>query len=344
MQQPSNKPFKAPPKTKLQQRQAAHARAMSRLRENRVEIAAKFRSETMRLLKAGPEAAAIELNHRCPFCDALIIPRIEVFCPFGEPRQYFVWPDKCGCEAEANGLKEQAVKQQLTQAQLLEQKRQAQLHRAGLIGWLADADFDQFQPREDWPEAMGKKAQAMAYFDALENDTFEVVSHPIFRPHKKNWLIMHGHYGNGKTLLAAAMVKWFTGNGSAFFRVFPDYDRRIRSTFGKDKDGNARSTETENDIIEELQKGEFVVIDDLDKRQSTEFTRGVLYSVLNYRYNAELPTVLTFNFGPDEVDKNAPGRLALEAILGPSVLDRIIGSAFDIIEFNGPSYRSGVTW
>jgi DNA replication protein DnaC len=256
----------------------------------------------------------------------------------------FIWPDTCGCESETISLQEQAIRHQAEQARLLEAARRKVLDKAGLIGWLGDAEFDHFQPRADWPEAIACKDRAQIYFEALENDAFVTESHPIYRPHKKNWLIMHGHFGCGKTMLAAAMVKWFTGNGNAYFRVWPDYERRIRATYGKDEDGNSRATETENDIISELQKGEFVVIDDLDKRKSTDFTRGVLYSVLNYRYNAELPTVLTFNYGPDEFDRQAPGRLILESILGAAALDRVIGCAFDVIDFNGPSFRSGVTW
>lgn len=290
-----------------------------------------------------PEEAAIQLDHHCQHCGALLVPRIETFAPFGEPRQYFIWPDLHGCPEEAKALKKQSAQRELSEAQIKEQLRQARLKRAGLVGWLAEADFLQFGPRDDWPEAMDCYRRVMAYYEALANDSFEVVQHPVFRPHKKNWLIMHGHYGNGKTLLAASMVRYFSPSDSTFFRVWPDYERRIRATYGKDKDGNPMSEETEADIIEELQKGAFVVIDDLDKRKATDFTRGVLYSVLNYRYNAELPTVLTFNYGPGDADPKAPGRLALEDFLGPAVLDRIIGSAFDVVEFNGPSYRSGVT-
>ena len=253
----------------------------------------------------------------------------------------FIWPDNCGCEAERTGLEQERLQHEQESAHIREQARILALRRSGLVGWLADVEFNQFQPREDWPDAMKCKDRVMAYFEALENNAFETVQHAVFRPHKKNWLIMHGHYGNGKTLLAAAMVKWYTGEGNAYFRVWPDYERRIRATFGNDE----LSNENEDMIISELQKGDFIVIDDLDKGNSgTDFTRRVLYSVLNYRYNAELPTVLTFNASPDEVDKRVPGRLVLESILGPAVLDRIIGSAFDVIEFDGPSYRSGVVF
>lgn len=249
----------------------------------------------------------------------------------------FIWPDLCGCPEEAQALQQQKTQAELTEAQQREQARCAMLNRAGLVGWLAEADFEQFQPRHDWPGAMKCKERVMAYALALAGDSFEVAHHPVYRPHKKNWLIMYGHYGNGKSLLAAAMVREHLNFG-AYFRVWPDYERRIRGSYKPD------ARETEDDIIAELQQGAFVVIDDVDKRKATEFTRGVLYSVLNYRYNSELPTVLTFNYSPEDIDPRAPGRLALEEFLGTAVLDRIIGSAFDVIEFDGPSYRSGIQW
>ena len=329
--------------TKLERRRKAIERQRDRMKLNKTAASAKYRLALALPSLQSPEEAATQLDHHCQYCGALLVPRIETFAPFGEPRQYFIWPDLHGCPEEAEALKTQLIERELSQAQIQEQLRQKQLTRAGLVGWLAEADFQQFGPRDDWPEAMDCKQRVMAYYEALANDAFEVVRHPIFRPHKKNWLIMHGHFGNGKTLLAASMVRWFAPGNSTYFRVWPDYERRIRATYGKDEDGNSRPAETEAEIIEELQKGAFVVIDDLDKRKATDFTRGVLYSVLNYRYNAELPTVLTFNYGPGDADLKAPGRLALEEFLGPAVLDRIIGSAFDVIEFNGPSYRSGVT-
>lgn len=285
------------------------------------------------------ESAAQELNHRCPYCDRLLVPRVETYKLLDKERSMFVWPDRCGCQAEAEALGNQRIEAELSAAQIREQVRLAHLQQAGLVGWLAQTDFEQFQLREDWPGAMDCKARVLAYFDRLEADGFETVNHPVFKPHKKNWLILHGHYGNGKTLLAAAMVKWYTGPGSAYFRVWSDYERRIRDTYN-----NPEAKETESTIIQELQQGAFVVIDDLDKKKATEFTRGVLFAVLNYRYNSELPTVLTFNYGPNEIDPKAPGRLALEEYLGTAVLDRILGSAFDVVEFDGPSYRSGVKW
>ena len=215
------------------------------------------------------------------------------------------------------------------------------LRRAGLVGWLGRATFDNFNIRADWPESADIKSRVMAYCAGLIDDTL---------PKSRNWLILCGNYGNGKSHLAAAIIQHtFIIKRPSYFRVWPAYLERIKASWERERhtsydDSEDGPAETEADIARELQVGKVVAIDDLDKKMATEWTKSTLYSVLNHRYNAELPTILTFNYGPGETDPKAPGRSALEAYLGRAVLDRVIGATYDIIEFTGPSFRSGVTF
>lgn len=296
--------------------------------------------------KASPEEAATRLNHRCPHCGTLLIPRIETYEASGKQRQMFIWPDQHGCKQELKALKNQAIEQAVNELEMQEEARKAILTRAGLIGWLGRATFDTFEPRPDWPDGETCKVRVMKYADDLLN-------HRLTPNHlgPNNWLILYGQYGNGKSHLAASVVREALAKGwsTCYFRVWTEYLKRLQASWkprpstssGRADDIDA---ETESDIVAELQDGRLVVIDDLDKKDPTVWTRGVLYGVLNYRYNAELPTILTFNFGPDDADPKAPGRLALEDYLGRASLDRLIGAACDLVEFGGPSFRSGVTW
>lgn len=208
------------------------------------------------------------------------------------------------------------------------------LKDAGLIGWLASATFATFSARDDWTEAEDVFKRVMCYAKTVESGQRE-----------KPFLILCGQVGNGKSHLAASVVHHFLDRGHrpVYFRVWPDYLKRITATFGRKRD-DEEDHETEEDIIAELQLGKVIVIDDLDKRRPTDWVREVLFPVINHRYNAGLPTILTLNYGPGDVDAKAPGRLALEAYLGRAVLDRVIGAAYDVIEFNGPSYRSGLDY
>lgn len=283
------------------------------------------------------EDAAIRLNRHCPYCGALFVPRIETYTLFDKERQMFIWPDQHGCPEELEGLKVQAIQAVVSQLEVQAQLQQHLLNRAGLVGWLGGVNFDNFLPRDDWTEAVECRDKAMEYCEMLLSGSILPSG---------NWLILHGNYGTGKSRLAASIIRAALEKGwtKCYFRVWPQYLERLKASWHREKwDGEGERLETEADIIRELEEGNLVVIDDLDKKPATDWTKSSLYTVLNHRYNAELPTILTFNYGPNDIDPRAPGRAALEAYLGRAVLDRVIGATYDIIEFTGPSYRSGVT-
>ena len=86
-------------------------------------------------------------------------------------------------------------------------------------------------------------------------------------------------------------------------------------------------------MLNQMQSGRLVVIDDVDKENSpTQWTRKELFTALNERYNRRLPTILTGNRSPGEMGP----------WLGNAVTDRIIGIQFNTVQFQGKSYRSGL--
>lgn len=298
--------------------------------KNRIEEQQGYQRELMRLAALTPEQAAIDLDKKCPHCGAYLAPT-EIDNPLRPGRKLRIWPEEHGCKPEARARHLQAQEDAKAAAERKAAEYEASLLKAGLIGWLGKATLDSFIPRPDWPEAKEVKRRAAAYVEAVMSMQAESV-----------FLVLCGQFGNGKSHLAAAVIRQFIDAGwrNCYFRNWSEYLQRIQATFNrKDEDG-----ETEEQIIAELQKGSIVAIDDLDKRKPSEWVRSVLYPVLNHRYNAGLPTILTFNYMPDDKDPAAPGRIALEAYLGRAVIDRVIGGSFDVIEFSGPSYRSGVKW
>ena len=331
-------PTKRKPLTKLDRRRAAIKRQRDWVQLNKAEVSAQYRNNLVMPSKASPEEAAAQLDHHCPYCGALLIPRIETYdLPLMRDgkRTMFIWPDKHGCSEESAALGQQAIElsDAKTQQQLVEYK--TMLVKAGLIGWLADANFDNYATREEWPISADNWQRVWAYISALLDGSIG----------DKKWLILYGSFGMGKSHLAAAAIQEALNAGwhQCYFRVWPEYLRRLQASWNRQKDDAGEWVgENEAQITEELQGGKLVVIDDLDKRQPTDWSRSVLYTALNHRYNAQLPTILTFNYGPDQADPKAPGRLALENYLGGAIFDRLIQSAYDVIEFNGPSYRSNV--
>lgn len=335
-----------------QNSEARIARAFKRYNEQvEAERAATTRIRTRQLWEMGVDAAAQELNQSCDYCGSLKIP--QFIYGYAE-RLTIIWPD-CNCEQSRMSAEQLAESKRLADLDAQMQLYQARLDQAGLIGWLGKATFDNYQPRDDFPAGIEHKKAIVEYTQKFLSGEFDNgVFHPsgemdleqaIQEYNKRktinNWLILCGNFGNGKSHLAAAIVKSIidAGTQNVYFRVWPEYLERLKATFNKDES----SEQTQAQIIAELRTGDLVVIDDLDKSQPTEWMRTILYTAINYRYNEGLPTVLTFNYSPSDASPKVPGRLALEDYLGRSVIDRII-EVSTLIEFSGPSYRSGLDW
>lgn len=248
-----------------------------------------------------------------------------------------IWPDSCGCVQEQANLTLEKKEAEKAARAWERELWKTSLVNAGLVGWLASATFESYSPREDWKGTDVCKAGVMDYTSALFENKLE----------GKPWLILHGSYGTGKSHLAAAVIHEALRRGrkQCYFRVWPQYLKRLQKSWNR-RDGD----EFTSDIVEELQQGSLIVIDDLDKKQPSRsgWAEDELFAVLNFRYNRTLPTILTFNHSPDDPyvtpDGKATGRTALEAYLGRATLDRISQLAFDVIQFTGPSYRSGIEW
>lgn len=287
-----------------------------------------------KLLTGSELEAAKSLNRRCPYCDGLLIPTFrEAELSDGEGgkkvRRFMTWPTIHGCPEESYQLAQVEAARRVVEAQTKRERWEKTLDRAGLVGKLRAATFDSFQPRADWPGAMRVKEAVQAWLHSFLDGSNEA-----------NWLVLYGAYGNGKSMLAAACIRAALERGlpRCYFRPWMEYLNRLKASW----DGGG--DEKEYQITEELQEGNLVVIDDLDKKRagSGEWAREVIYTVLNYRYSQNLATILTFNVGPTDMDPRAPGRLALEAYLGRAIMDRIIEEG-TVIEFDGPSFRSGIT-
>lgn len=234
------------------------------------------------------------------------------------------WPTAHGCPQElaaAAAAQTAAVSQRRSQAEI---DRCRSLTMAGLSGILESYTFDRYIRRVDWPESDRIKVQVQAYANAVLSASLN----------GKPWLILHGEYGTGKSHLSAAVVRALLDANwrGCYFRVWPRYINRLHATMDKSRDvDDDFGRETQADILAELTRGALVVIDDIDKQPATDWTRAKMFDVLNTRYNALAPTILTFNthiFDP-----------AIENFIGRAVLDRLMQHAYNIIEFAGPSYR-----
>jgi DNA replication protein DnaC len=131
---------------------------------------------------------------------------------------------------------------------------------------------------------------------------FEAARDFAENPH--GWLLLTGPYGSGKTHLAAAIGNYQAGMGFPPLMVsVPDLLDHLRATF------SPNSTVSLDRRFEEVRTTHLLILDDLGTQSATPWAREKLYQLFNYRYNAELPTVITTSNTADKLDPRLYSRM-----------------------------------
>ena len=125
-----------------------------------------------------------------------------------------------------------------------------------------------------------------------------------FAQEPENWLVLAGTYGCGKTHLAAAIAHARIDMGEpVLFVVAPDLLDHLRSTFGPG------SEVSYDDLFEHVRTAPLLILDDLGAQSNTAWAQEKLFQLLNHRYNAQLPTVITTNQRIDDIEPRLRSRL-----------------------------------
>jgi len=120
----------------------------------------------------------------------------------------------------------------------------------------------------------------------------------------KGWLVFSGPYGSGKTHLAAAIANYRASQGyPVMFVVVPDLLDHLRATF------SPSSSTSYDRRFEEIRTAHLLVLDDLGTQAMTPWVREKLYQLFDYRYNAELPTIITTADTHDDMDPRLRSRM-----------------------------------
>ena len=115
-------------------------------------------------------------------------------------------------------------------------------------------------------------------------------------------LLFFGEVDGGKTFAAACIVNALIDKG---------YPCMI-TNFGRLINKINNSFEGRQEYIDSLNNFDLLAIDDLGTESNSAFSNGIVYNILNNRYNAGLPTIITSNITASEL-KN-PSDLAKEQI------------------------------
>jgi DNA replication protein DnaC len=125
-----------------------------------------------------------------------------------------------------------------------------------------------------------------------------------FAEKPSGWLLFTGPHGSGKTHLAAAISFLRADLGERpIFVVIPDLLDHLRATF------SPSSAISYDRRFEEVKNTQLLILDDLGTQSTTAWAREKLYQLFNYRYNAELPTVITTADTMDEIDPRLRSRI-----------------------------------
>lgn len=191
-----------------------------------------------------------------------------------------------------------AVPCQCTRAQH-EARRVASLADASNLQQLGHMTFATFRTEgQALPEAK-RRNLSQAYDLARE-----------FARDPHGWLVFFGGYGCGKTHLGAAIAHERISQGEpALFVVVPDLLDYLRSAFAPD------SPATFDERFTALRDAPLLILDDLGAQSSTPWAEEKLYQLLNHRYNAQLPTVITSNCQLEDIEQRLRSRLADPALV-----------------------------
>ena len=152
-----------------------------------------------------------------------------------------------------------------------------------------------------------------------ESDRENLRQAKLFADKGKGFLVMLGNRGDGKSLLAVAILRHF--RGGKFIR-HNDMLLALRNSYGQKNRGPS--------IIDTSKNARCFVLDDLGLSMGGADELPMLHSVFEHRYGEKLPTIITANLTREKVNESVGARMA----------DRLTECCFAWLEFNGPSSRA----
>lgn len=132
-------------------------------------------------------------------------------------------------------------------------------------------------------------------------------------------ILLYGGVGIGKTYATACICNELMENGKTTLVMnLGLYLVKIRREWA----------EAENDVLNYVKTCDLLVIDDLGSENVSEFTKEKIFNLIDTRYRANRPMLITTNLTPVEIEKT----------LGRRIADRIAGTCLEY-EVKGESKR-----
>lgn len=230
----------------------------------------------------------------------------------------------CSCsQSKAAREKENEIKRmQIVQEEQRkqEEKRKERIKNlfgnSGMSKRALKCSFENYQPTFQNAEALRVCNEYIKDFDLISIS-------------ERNGLFICGECGVGKSHLAFATANSLIQKGNSVIAMtMIDLLLKIKSSFNAYNDKM-----TEEQILQIYTDCALLVIDDLGKEKPTEWALQMIYSVIDRRYNALKPIIVTTNFTASELVKRFG-----DSSLGNAIVDRL----FEICQYvpiEGESFR-----
>jgi DNA replication protein DnaC len=222
-------------------------------------------------------------------------------------------------------------------------QRTERLRNLSNLGPLARLTFELLAPDGRRQEPGNRQRFRMAFDQARR-----------FAEQPEGWLVLLGPSGCGKTHLAAGIANQRIANGQpAVFSNVPDLLDHLRTAY------SPQSEITYDELFETIRGTELLILDDLGTQSSTPWAQEKLFQLLNHRYHAQLPTVVTSNQRLEELDERLRSRLTdpqlavvclvedwdpgLLAQLGGLSHERLRSMTFEAFDVRGIDYQPNET-
>ena len=214
-----------------------------------------------------------------------------------------------------------------------EEEAYSRLLKYSNLGSLARFTFETVEPEGGDRLAGSRDSYQRAYQAARD-----------FAEAPEGWLVILGPHGSGKTILAAAAANRCIDRGHVvFFSHVPDLLDHLRATF------SPASDIAYSELFEQVKSTPILVLDGLGSHSTTPWAEEKLGQIINHRYNAALPTVVTSAASLDALDPYVSTRLrspglsrvveiepeqaqsqSLVGRIDPEMLERMTFETFDV--------------
>ena len=290
------------------------------------------------ILSNSPEAAGFNPPDPVP-CKYCGKPRLTKGFKFGERIMWAPYgPERCDCpEAVAEYEQEKAEREAKEKAE--REAKEAEEMRLRVRRIIGDSGmnarflrrtFDTFQPTRDNQKACRVcKTYADTFREKLPKNNPEP---------GRNGLFITGPKGTGKTHLAAAIANQLMQQGTAVIcMTMIDLLDRIKQTYEQSRQYGGETSE--GNVLSTYKTVPLLVIDDMGKEPATEWAVSKIYAIINARYEAYMPTIITTNYSDAELVRRLTPKDSGDPTTADATIDRLREMCAAIVT-TGESWRS----